>query len=71
MLTCLNKTFTGRVPFLMNYPAAISFLMAGKRPERPEILSHDGLWKLMETCWDQDPGKRPATLELLKSLRVL
>ena len=72
MLTCLDKTLTGRVPFVTkNYHSALYDIMSGKRPRRPEMLSNDGLWKLVEMCWDQDPRKRPATWELLESLRVL
>ena len=71
MLICLDKTFTGRPPFATNRQLALYDLMSGKRPGRPEMLSHDGLWKLVEACWDRDPWRRPATLELLEALRVL
>lgn len=44
--------------------------MSGKRPRRPETLNKDGLWELIQRCWDQDPGKRPTTPELLEFFRA-
>ncbi|KAF9789477.1 kinase-like domain-containing protein [Thelephora terrestris] len=59
------ETFTGRPPFLTNTQAALCDIISGKRPQRPVTLSHDGLWKVMQRCWDKDSGKRPTTAELL------
>jgi hypothetical protein len=49
----------------------------GKRPARP---SHDlaisrGLeditWHLIETCWNQDPDKRPVVSKVVKMIHAL
>ena len=64
--TSLRQTFTGRPPFDINYHSAILEIMNGKRPRRPGTLSHDGLWKFVQRCWNQDPVKRPTALELVK-----
>ena len=68
---CLDKTFTGRAPFLTSYQVAIFDVMAGKRPGRPETMSHDGVWEFTQKCWDQTPGERPNTFKLLESFRAL
>jgi serine/threonine protein kinase len=65
-----RQTFTGHSPFVATYQAALYDIMSGKRPLRPETLSNDGLWELMQKGWDQDPGKRPTTLEMLGFFRT-
>ena len=65
-----KQTFTGRPPFISNYQSALYDIMIGKRPQRPETLTHDGLWGLVQRCWSEQPEKRPTTFELLESFRT-
>ena len=69
--TSISQTFTGHAPFAMNYQTGLYEIMDGKRPKRPENLNHDGLWSLIRRCWDQDPGMRPNTSEILESFKSL
>lgn len=62
----LAQTFTGRVPFVMNYQSGLYEIMAGRRPDRPDTLTHDELWKLIQKCWNQDPGNRPNASEIVE-----
>ncbi|KAJ7575155.1 kinase-like domain-containing protein, partial [Mycena floridula] len=38
--------------------AVMNQVIAGKRPDRPDGIS-DGLWRLTQQCWSQDPAARP------------
>jgi len=64
-----EQTFLGHSPFGNSYLVAIFGIMTGKRPTRPESLRHDGLWKMMERCWNQDPRERPNSSQLLEFFR--
>jgi hypothetical protein len=55
-LTFPEQVFTGHPPFLKNHHAAMVDIMNGKRPQRPENLNHDGLWKLIVRCWNRIQG---------------
>ena len=68
--TYFKQTFTGRPPFFASYPFAWYDMISGKRPQRPETLTNEGLWKLVQRCWKQDPGDRPTTSELLEFFRT-
>ena len=65
-LTCLGQTFTGSPPFVSNYQAAVFGIMDGKRPGRPAILDHEGLWKIINGCWSEEPRVRPTSSQLLE-----
>lgn len=48
----------------------------GKRPERPNVHDHrlaipDDVWKIIVSCWDQNPKNRPAATEVVEQLRAL
>ena len=64
------KIFTGAVPFgsclLMT---SVTYIIQGKRPPRPAnpILT-DGLWALMQSCWDQQPKSRPRMSGVLEAV---
>jgi len=62
----LEQTFTGNPPFLTNFHAAILDILNGKRPPRPAILRHEGLWEVMKRCWSAEPRERPTTSQLLQ-----
>ena len=69
LLTAASQTqvLTGKAPFITektNWMVVQTMLM-GNRPSRPEDPScTDGLWALIQRCWDQDPGLRPEILEV-------
>ena len=47
-------------------------IMKGKRPRRPPHPDlTDGVWRLMERCWDQEPRSRPQMSDVLQVLRNL
>ena len=58
------------VPFSNhNSPAATLAILSGKRPQRPTRAElTDGLWKLMNRCWNKDRHNRPLMLEVLLAL---
>jgi serine/threonine protein kinase len=49
------------------YAARIS---EGFRPKRVKCMTEE-VWELIEDCWDQDPGARPAAKEVLTRLQRL
>ncbi|KAF9790826.1 kinase-like domain-containing protein [Thelephora terrestris] len=60
------EAFTGSPPFASNYQTALYSIMAGTRPERPDTMSHEGLWELIQRCWGKEPEMRPTTMELFE-----
>ena len=65
------EIYTGKVPFPEQPPAmAASRVLKGERPEMPEDAVRLGLTteirEFLERCWDQNPGKRPTTKEVVK-----
>jgi len=49
--------------------AAMVTIIQGERPPRPTHPTlTDGLWQLMQRCWDQDRYNRPPILEVSKAL---
>jgi hypothetical protein len=57
------QIFTGFVPFshIQNDARVVLVVVAGGRPRRercPQI--GDGIWAMLETCWDVEPSQRPS-----------
>ena len=51
---------------------AVVSIIHGDRPPRPTHPSLiDGLWELVQRCWDRDLRKRPQILEVLQALNSL
>jgi len=67
------KIFTGFPPFYMHPSiAATVAIMQGDRPPRPTHPTFtDGLWVLMQRCWNQEPHSRPDMPEVLRILHNL
>ena len=67
------KVFSGKVPFSeMTDPAAISSIMGGKRPTRPNHCDFtESLWALTQKCWDEEAQNRPEVREVIKVLKDL
>ena len=63
-----TQVFTGAIPFSGYTDAwAISAITQGRRPPRPTHPTFtEGLWTLMQRCWDQDPHLRPEISEALQ-----
>jgi hypothetical protein len=69
--------FSGVAPFQrFSDEKLISASIQGERPPRPfhapsesRGLNND-IWHLIETCWNQDAGKRPAAAQVVQFLRL-
>jgi len=65
------EAFAGKIPF-EDETQAISALrtLRGGRPEMPKNAHAVGLtgemWKFLESCWQQDPEKRPTMGEVVR-----
>ena len=58
------EIFTGRLPFEDQEDEAVVFqILGGVRPKMPENAQEVELtietWELLESCWRQNPKKRP------------
>ncbi|KAJ7126699.1 kinase-like domain-containing protein [Mycena epipterygia] len=60
----------GKVPFfeLPNDMAVIFKVVKGHRPSRPELMPVDGLWILLQHCWEQTSDKRPTIAQIVQRL---
>lgn len=70
------EVFTGRIPFENEKNEAVVLLIfQGSRPEMPENAQAVGLtgemWKLLESCWHQNPRKRPTMEEVVRRWQKL
>ena len=61
-----TQVLTGDIPFGNKSDwVAISAVLVGNRPSRPAHPScTDGLWALIQRCWDEDPHSRPEIPEV-------
>jgi hypothetical protein len=64
------KVLTGADPFHDVSPNnAITMISSGERPRRPsDPPLTEGLWKLTNQCWRQDPKLRPGMSTVLQEL---
>lgn len=65
------EVFTGKVPFGGKKDEAVLLLISnGGRPEMPPNAQEVGLtaemWNVVESCWKQNPNKRPTMQEVAK-----
>ncbi|KAF8179042.1 hypothetical protein K438DRAFT_1843469, partial [Mycena galopus ATCC 62051] len=74
--TCY-EIFTGRVPFheLRNDMAVMFAVLEGKHPSRPQSWTStpalDGLWDLLQTCWNGRSEERPSAHQIVQRLEEL
>jgi len=61
----------GHVPFHEFRNEVVIFkVMAGVRPERPvNAAMTDDIWEMVQSCWNQDPAKRPKISQVLACLQ--
>jgi len=65
------EVFTGKVPFEeQRNEAVVLRIMRGGRPAMPANAQAVGLtgemWKLLESCWQQNPKNRPTMDEVVR-----
>lgn len=65
------EVFTGKAPFHGLQPVMVAeAIRRGERPRVPRNAQEAGLtseiWKLLESCWQQDPKKRPMMGEVVR-----
>ena len=66
------EVFTGKVPFegLKKNEEVVLRIWRGSRPEKPQNAQAVGLtsemWKFTESCWRQNPKRRPNMEEVVK-----
>ena len=65
------EVFTGKIPFEgQKHEVVVLRFSRGGRPEMPGNAQLVGLtcamWRLLESCWQQDPNKRPAMGEVVR-----
>ena len=66
-------------PEKRNEMYVVNAVRGGRRPERPNAHDHrpgklaipDDVWKVIVSCWDQNPKDRPAATEVVEQLRAL
>ena len=68
------EVFSGRMPFEgWRNEAVMRIVLQGGRPEMPGNARVVGLtgemWKLVESCWQQNPEKRPTMEEVVSEWR--
>ena len=76
LLTAASPTqvLTGNAPFsgLKTNWIVVQAALRGDRPSRPEHPScTDGLWALIQRCWDQDPCLRPEIPEVSQTVSLV
>lgn len=60
---------TGSVPYDgVSERRALGLLLAGEFPPRPKYGISDGLWGLLEWCWNREPAQRPTAMEIMDCL---
>jgi serine/threonine protein kinase len=74
LLILSEQMLTGSYPFpeLPTDMAVALAVIAGLRPSRPPSCSGspslDGLWNLLQKCWEDSPENRPVASEIVKHL---
>ena len=70
------EVFTGKIPFEeQKNEAVVLRISQGGRPEMPENAQAVGLtdemWKILDSCWQQNPKKRPTMEEVVRRWQKL
>ncbi|KIM79277.1 hypothetical protein PILCRDRAFT_823532 [Piloderma croceum F 1598] len=65
------EIFTGKIPFSQkrNDSSVIFYVLGGGRPELPAFFKEkESLARLVQECWDQEPGRRPTSRAVTEKL---
>ncbi|KAJ7698232.1 hypothetical protein B0H16DRAFT_1484510 [Mycena metata] len=68
------EILTGTPPFpdLRTDGAVVTAVLGGCRPPQPDSCSGtpslDGLWKLLQDCWEEQPAMRPTAAQIVQRL---
>ncbi|KAJ7740620.1 kinase-like domain-containing protein [Mycena metata] len=68
------EILTGTPPFpdLRTDGAVVTAVLRGDRPLQPDSCSGtpslDGLWKLLQDCWEEQPARRPTAAQIVQRL---
>ena len=78
MLSAMPQVMSRRVPyFQLTIPEVVHAIQRREIPQRPDGKDpgsgfiEDGLWKLLENCWNFVPEGRPDCREVLDEFQVL
>ena len=69
------EVFTGKIPFEeQKNETVVLRISQGGRPEMPRNAQAVGLtvemWNILETCWQQNPKKRPTMQEVVRKWQM-
>ena len=69
----IYEVLSGQAPFASSRgPVVIRKVLGGERPERPRgsggMLFTDSIWRVMECCWEPQPGDRMSAKAVLLEL---
>ncbi|KAF9780768.1 kinase-like domain-containing protein [Thelephora terrestris] len=69
----IYEVLSGQIPFYKHPDfTVVAKVLKGKRPVRPQgaeaMLFTDGVWSILECCWNASPGDRPKIKDVLQSL---
>ena len=63
------EVISGRAPFAPS-KAPVLKILRGEHPERPqEARFTDGIWRMLELCWNRQPGDRPSLNTVFRCLQ--
>lgn len=67
----VTEIYTGEIPFKeQTSEAVVLHILRGGRPEIPANAQELGLtakmWKFLESCWQENPKKRPTMREVVR-----
>ena len=69
----IYEVLSGQVPFAQRADrVVVNEVLSGMRPERPQGVEGkwftDDIWKILECCWNHEPGDRPSIDSVLHHL---
>lgn len=69
----IKEALTGKVPFEGASDSRVIYLVTVRRgiPPRPDTDVCDGLWAILNSCWDRESSKRPSIMSVSDRLRAL
>ena len=70
----IYEVLSGQAPFAQDTePTVIRKVLEGRHPDRPQGAQGrsfpDGLWAMLERCWEHQPSNRPSLAAVLRCLQ--